>query len=255
VLGADLPLRIVRLALRNAQLSTIPEQGPELRDFIDNALRAALTSCTDTDTLEWIISDLDRSLASAINAAPITVNPLAPPPDFDAPPLIHSPNAKFPWADEAPTRPAFAVCDEDFADTMTPPPEQHAWVLVLSKEKEIVDSLASSLDPIATVLQISTVDALKDALAFCPTPAPIVIISAIESASHAKRIGHILPPQGRIVLWGSRDLIDSCYVHVGISSQRLVPCAAEAKVGDLAMLIRAMLGDPPRAPSSRRPNK
>lgn len=238
VLGADLPARVVRLALQTASVASVPERGPALFDFVSNSLSNALLNFTDADTADSIICDLRRSLGSALEAAPLLLAPI----DQDiGPPSSPVSECGFPWADEAPTRPAFAVYDEELSNTLTPPPERHAWVLFLSNEAEFVETLGSELDPVATVLQVTSIEALKDALAFCPTPAPIVVIRAVESGSQAKKIGRLLPPQGRIVLWGSRELVDSCYAHAGISHERLMPCAAEAKSADLSMLIRAML--------------
>lgn len=227
--------RIVELALRWARRTSVPERGPEVEEFVNGPLRAALEATAGEQVALAVNEELATLVAVVADAEVSSVRSSWPAPGSEPEITVgawddlEDPREDPPAGPPFPTEPA-PQCDLPL-------------VLVASYDPTTVARLGAALAGLAFLEPVSDALGVLDGLDRHPTS--VIVLDCRRPSIAAETLLAIepeLPAGARVVLWGETPALERALGRLGAGiPQGWVRCGAGAQPEDVAAVCRVLL--------------
>jgi hypothetical protein len=233
--------KVIALALRADRRSDIPERGPEVRDFVDGALRNALETTLGADVAVSVCDELAPVVELVSEAEVSEIRPSWPAllraEDDDDPELtIEFEEEPLP-ATMPPVRAPRPLVPTN------PAPRELPLLLVASSDPSSVGRLGHALGGVAFLEPVR--DALSMLEAFGRGDTKLIVLDCVHPSVRAETLLAMQPelPEGaRVVLWGEAPELERQLATLGDGlPDTWVLCGPNASAPDVAAVCRVLL--------------
>lgn len=242
VAAPEVRLQIMHRALHMSREHEVPQSGEPLRTFVDKHLRTATAFYLGNEAAEAVMKNLEPLVSLAQEIA-------SRPPHRKA-------GRRDPTQRTRRERQQSGVSPRDILNpqaetdtskypTVQPLGSALPMVFVATSSQERCAGIETHLQEAAAVQQIEDVVAFLDNLKATSSLSPLVVIDCVEASvqpSTIATLAHELPKGSGVLLWGATDQHRKL-VDVATRDRGWLQCNAEASPGDLAALIKMLLGE------------